>query len=82
MIFETNTLNIGDGVPVDDVLETVHHFRAIDYVIDSADEILSEDIIKKVFPILCLRLLYILCRHKKPRTDRAPRIGPGHQIRP
>ena len=51
-IFETNTLNIGDGVPVDDVLETVHHFRAIDYVIDSADEILSEDIIKKLHYIL------------------------------
>ncbi len=32
MIFETNTLDAGDGVPVDDILETVHHFRAIDYV--------------------------------------------------
>ncbi len=51
-IFETNTLNIGDGVPVDDVLETVHHFRAIDYVIDSADEVLTEDIIKKLHYIL------------------------------
>ena len=52
LIFETNTLNIGDGVPVDDVLETVHHFRAIDYVIDSADDVLSEDIIKKLHYIL------------------------------
>ncbi len=52
LIFETNTLNIGDGVLVDDVLETLHHFRAIDYVIDSADEILSEDIIKKLHYIL------------------------------
>ena len=51
-IFETNTLNIGDGVPVDDVLETVHHFRAIDYVIDSADDVLTEDIIKKLHYIL------------------------------
>lgn len=52
LIFETNTLNIGDGVTVDDVLETVHHFRAIDYVIDSADEVLTEDIIKKLHYIL------------------------------
>ena len=52
LIFETNTLNIGDGVPVDDVLETVHHFRAIDYVIDSAADVLTEDIIKKLHYIL------------------------------
>ncbi len=52
MIFETNTLNAGDGVQVDDVLETVHHFRAIDYVIDCADEALSEEIIKELHYIL------------------------------
>ena len=52
LIFETNTLNVGDGVPVDDVLETVHHFRAIDYVIDCADEALSEEIVKKLHYIL------------------------------
>ena len=52
LIFETNTLNIGDGVSVDDVLETVHHFRAIDYVIDCADEVLSEEIIKKLHYML------------------------------
>ena len=52
LIFETNTLNVGDGVLVDDILETVHHFRAIDYVIDTADEELSEDIIKELHYIL------------------------------
>ena len=52
MIFETNTLDVGDGVSVDDVLETVHHFRAIDYVIDVAEEPLSEEIIKKLHYIL------------------------------
>lgn len=52
LIFETNTLNVGGGVPVDDVLETVHHFRAIDYVIDCADDPLSEEIIKKLHYIL------------------------------
>ena len=52
LIFETNTLNIGDGVQVDDILETVHHFRAIDYVIDSADEALTKNIIKELHYIL------------------------------
>lgn len=52
LIFETNTLDVGDGIPVDDVLETVHHFRAIDYVIDCAEETLSEEIIKQLHYIL------------------------------
>ena len=52
LIFETNTLNAGDGVPVDDILETVHHFRAIDYVIDCADDVLTEEIIKELHFIL------------------------------
>lgn len=52
LIFETNTLNADDGVPVDDILETVHHFRAIDYVIDCADDMLTEEIIKKLHFIL------------------------------
>ena len=43
---------MGDGVPVDDILETVHHFRAIDYVIDVAEEELSEEIIKHLHYIL------------------------------
>ena len=32
LIFETNTVPAGDGVPVDDILETVHHLRAIDFM--------------------------------------------------
>ena len=52
LIFETNTLDAGDGVPVDDILETVHHFRAIDYVIDCADDVLTEEIIKELHFIL------------------------------
>ena len=52
LIFETNTIDVGDGVPVDDILETVHHFRAIDYVIDTAEEELSEEIIKHLHYIL------------------------------
>ena len=52
LIFETNTLDAGDAVPVDDILETVHHFRAIDYVIDCADDLLTEEIIKELHFIL------------------------------
>ncbi len=52
LIFETNTIDAGNGVPVDDILETVHHFRAIDYVIDCADDVLTEKIIKKLHFIL------------------------------
>lgn len=48
LIFETNTINMGDGIPVDDILETVHHFRAIDYCIDIAEKKLTEEIIKKL----------------------------------
>lgn len=52
LIFETNTIDLGDGVPVDDILETVHHFRAIDYVIDTAEAELSEEIIKELHYII------------------------------
>ena len=52
LIFETYTLDAMDGIPVDDVLETVHHFRAIDYVIDTAEDELTEDIIKYLHYIL------------------------------
>ena len=52
LIFETNTLDVGDGIQVDDVLETVHHFRAIDYVIDTAEDELTEEIIKHLHYIL------------------------------
>jgi Fic family protein len=52
MIFETNTVDSTDGIPVDDILETIHHFKAIDYVIDVAEDELSEDIIKHLHYIL------------------------------
>lgn len=52
LIFETNTIGAERGVPVDDVIETSNHFRAIDYVIDCAEQSLSEDIIKTLHRIL------------------------------
>ncbi len=33
-------------------LQTVHHFRAIDYVIDTAEELLTEEIIKHLYRII------------------------------
>ena len=52
MIFETNTVDVAGGVPVDDIIETVNHFRAIDYVIDKAEEALTEDTVKELHRIL------------------------------
>lgn len=52
LIFETNTIGAEDGVPVDDIIETANHFRAIDYVIDCAEQPLTEDIIKILHKIL------------------------------
>lgn len=52
LIFETNTVDVGEGIPVDDIIETVNHFRAIDYVIDHAEDALTEDVIKQLHRIL------------------------------
>lgn len=52
LIFETNTIDIGEGIPVDDIIETVNHFRAIDFCIDMAEEQLTQDIIKELHRIL------------------------------
>lgn len=52
LIFETNTIDVGEGIPIDDIIETVNHFRAIDYVIDNAEEPLTESIIKNLHRIL------------------------------
>ena len=52
LIFETNTIGSDVGVPVDDIIETANHFRAIDYVIERAEEPLTEDIIKNLHKLL------------------------------
>ncbi len=52
MIFETSTIYGKGSLSVDDILETVHHFRAIDYVIDHAEEKLTETMIKELHLIL------------------------------
>lgn len=52
-IFETNTIGVSDeGIRVDDIVETVNHFRCIDYIIDHAEMKLSESMIKELHGIL------------------------------
>ena len=52
-IYETNTLGAtSESTSVDDILETVNHFRCIDYVIDHATYKLSEAHIKTLHAML------------------------------
>lgn len=53
LIFETATIGPGDdALRVDDIVETVNHFRAIDHVIDEAQAPLSEAFVKGLHQIL------------------------------
>jgi Fic family protein/DNA-binding Xre family transcriptional regulator len=53
-IFETNTIGLekDSTVNIDDIIETQNHFKCIDYMIQSALEPLSEDLIKDLHKIL------------------------------
>jgi Fic family protein len=52
-IFETNTIGITDEtVNVDDIVETVNHFRCIDYIIDHAEDKLTENLVKQLHLML------------------------------
>ncbi len=52
-IYETNTIGITDtAVNVDDILETINHFRCIDYIIDHAEDRITEDFIKHLHFLL------------------------------
>lgn len=52
-IFETNTISVEkEALNVDDVIETVNHFRCIDRIIDDAKAALTERFIKELHLIL------------------------------
>lgn len=52
-IYETNTIGAtGKSVRIDDILETVNHFRCIDAVITNADKPLSERFMKQLHALL------------------------------
>lgn len=52
-IFETNTIGFeGKSIRVDDIIETTNHFRCIDFIIDRAEERLTEKFIKELHRML------------------------------
>ena len=52
-IFETNTIGITDeAMKVDDIIETTNHFRCFDFIIDHAQEPLTESMIKQLHRML------------------------------
>lgn len=52
-IFETNTIGItNESINVDDIVETTNHFRCIDYIIDNANDKLTESMIKELHRLL------------------------------
>ncbi|MCD7842368.1 MAG: Fic family protein [Lachnospiraceae bacterium] len=52
-IYETNTIGANsDAINVDDILETVNHFRCIDLIIDTVHLPVSEKLIKQLHLIL------------------------------
>lgn len=52
-IFETHTIGVTEtSVKVDDIVETINHFRCIDLIIDRAEEHLTESFIKELHKIL------------------------------
>ena len=52
MIFETNTIGVDQVLRVDDLIETVNHFKCVDMIIDEAEKKLSERLIKKLHKVL------------------------------
>lgn len=52
-IYETNTIGVTDeAVSVDDIIETTNHFRCIDFVIEHAEEPLTDEMIKRLHALL------------------------------
>lgn len=52
-IYETQTIGVSNGTEkIDDIIETVNHFRCFDYILSEADKELSEDIIKRIHLLL------------------------------
>lgn len=48
-IYETNTIGAEEGqLNVDDIVETVNHFRCIDYVIANMNKVITEKMVKEI----------------------------------
>lgn len=50
-IYETRTID-AKNTPVNDIIETVNHFRCFDYVLDTLSEPLTEEYIKRLHKML------------------------------
>jgi len=48
-LYETNTIAVSkeEATPVDDIIETINHFQCFDYMIDVAEQELTENMIKE-----------------------------------
>lgn len=51
-IFETNTIGGEKTVKVDDIIETANHFRAFDFMLETIEKRLSEELIKEFHKVL------------------------------
>lgn len=52
-IYETNTIGISqEPANVDDIIETVNHFHCFDYILDHAEEDLTQKLIRDIHAIL------------------------------
>ncbi len=52
-IYETNTIGISqEPANVDDIIETVNHFQCFDYILDHAEEDLTQKLIRDIHTIL------------------------------
>ena len=52
-IYETQTIGVTEGhEKIDDIIETVNHFRCFDYILSVADKELSEEIMKHIHLLL------------------------------
>lgn len=52
-IYETNTIGVEtEPARIDDIMETINHFQCFDYMLDCADDVLTENIIKQFHAIL------------------------------
>ena len=50
-IYETNTIlnDTDEQIIVDDIVETINHFKCFDFMLDCAEEDLSEGMIKELY---------------------------------
>ncbi len=51
-IYETNTIGASEPINVDDITETINHFKCFDYCIDNAEKPLSTNMIKNLHKLL------------------------------